>query len=87
VARGQPATGVTGAMAREGAGFRGAMAREGAIAASGPIAPEAFTPKVVQGVSEKTPPRLGVTLGGVKRRVKPPRAETEAGTRRRQVRG
>jgi hypothetical protein len=36
--------------------------------------------------SAEAQPRCGVTLGGVKRRVKDTRASSEAGTRRRQVR-
>src|SRR5262245_45849970 len=39
-----------------------------------------------QRASEEAPPRCGVTLGSVKRLIKDTRAESEAGTRRRQGR-
>ena len=42
--------------------------------------------KMCPWTGEETPPRCGVTLGGVKRAHGPPRPSMEAGTRRRQGR-
>jgi len=72
VSRGQHAHVVTGAMARELAGFRWAMAREVSIT---PYTPQRErmqprTQQVYQRASAETQPRFGVTLGGVKERVR-----------------
>jgi transposase len=89
VSRGQHATGVTGAMARALAGCLGAMAREVSITPSAQqserIPPR--TQQVYPRASAETPPRWGVTLGGVKRLGQDTRASSEAGTRRTQGRG
>jgi transposase len=93
VARGQHAHVVTVAMARELTGFMGAMATEvSGIASdqdgSGSHAPRRSAPlgKVDPRASAETPPRCGVTLGGVQRLVQATRASSEAGTRRTHVR-
>ena len=54
--------------------------------AKAPIAPSPRTQKDCQRALDETQPRFGVTLGSVMRLGKDTRAETEAGTRRRQVR-
>jgi transposase len=85
VARGPQAPRVTVAMARARAGCLWAMATQvpGAAyvartARHGPRNSEGF-----RRASEEAPPRCGVTLGSVQRLGKDPRAESEAGTRRR----
>jgi transposase len=77
-ARGQPATQVVVASAREGLAFLWAIARAVPVAASRPPpsrlrprghrGPEARGPALVHRPSDETPPRGGVTLDGVKRR-------------------
>ena len=88
--RGQHAKVVTGAMARELSGVRWAMAKEGPAVASdedgwqGDVLRSIVQlGKVRQRASAETQPRGGGTLDGVRRLVQDPRAETEAGTRRR----
>ena len=65
------ATVVTGAMARELASFMGAMAQPVPVTPSGPR-PYRDDPPHAEGfrrASEQTPPRCGVTRGGVQRLV------------------
>jgi hypothetical protein len=94
VARGKHAKVVTVAMARELTGFLWAMATEGPVIASDQDGSCEHAPrrsvqlgKVDPRASAETPPRCGVTRGGVKRRVQDTRASSAAGTRRTQVRG
>jgi len=88
VARGQQAHRVTVARARARAGCLGAMANQVPGAASG-ARTERPCPRNAEGcrrASEAAPPRCGVTLGRVQRLGQAPRAESEAGPRRRHVR-
>jgi transposase len=89
VARGQQATSVTVALARERAGCLGAMATQVPGAASGSRT-DHHCPRHAAGcrrASAEAPPRCGGTLGSVKRLGKDTRASSEAGTRRRPGRG
>ena len=85
VGRGQPAPVVTVAMARARVGCRWAMAQQVWVTPSVQkirrIQPS--TPKVDERASAAPPPRCGGTLGGVQRLGTDPRAEREAGPRRR----
>jgi hypothetical protein len=69
-ARGTHAHVVTGAMARARAGGRGALAHQVPGTPSGPRSPPDWTPHAAgfRRAAAKTPPRCGVTRGGVQRR-------------------
>jgi Transposase IS116/IS110/IS902 family len=84
VSRGQHATVVPVAIARELVGCMWAMATQVPLTASvHKRAASTLNAEGFPGASAETQPRCGVTLGGVKRLGEDTRAETEAGTRRR----
>ena len=92
VAKGTHAHVVTVAIARELVGFVWAIAKEVPLTLERPK--DRFEDPILvrnpwrrcTNVHEKTQPRFGVTLGGVKRPYGDTRPSIEAGTRRRQVR-